>query len=185
MELALSIKVQGVLTPLRVVRSPAGLGYLIVAGERRWRAASLAGINELPCLLLNADVENNTLCELAILDNLHRANLRPGEEARAVAELDRLGMTQREIAQRLSKSVAWVSQRLMLAKLPEATLKQLDNGIITREEALGLSKLLEYPELIEACLEPDGRLLKARLGGHVPEEVSERVQAVMRVLEFL
>ncbi len=183
-ELGLSIKAKGVLTPLRVIRAPTGTGYLIVAGERRWRAAGLAGISKLPCLVVDDDAGEGSLLELAIVDNLHRANLRPGEEARAIAQLERLGMTHREIARRLGKSAAWVSQRLAIAKLPDAALQQLDSGAITREEALALSRLLDYPDLVEACLEPDGKRLKARVGGHVPEAVGERVQVVMRVLEM-
>lgn len=183
-ELALSIKAKGVLTPLRVVRAPKEAGYLIVAGERRWRAAGLAGIAELPCLVIEEEAGESAPLEVAIVDNLQRVNLRPGEEARAIAELDRLGMTQREISHRLGKSPAWVSQRLAIARLPDAALQQLDSGAITREEALALSRLLDYPDLVEACLEPDGKQLKARLGGHVPEAVGERVQAVMRVLEM-
>lgn len=183
-ELALSIKTQGVLTPLRVVRASTGIGYLIVAGERRWRAAGLAGIPEVPCLVMDGAAEESQLRELAVLDNLHRANLRPGEEARAIAELDALGLTQREIAQRLGKSPAWVSQRLAIAKLPDLALQQLDTGTITREEALALSRLLNYPDLVQACLETDGRRLRARLSGHVPEGLGARVQAVLRALEM-
>ncbi len=183
-ELALSIKAKGVLTPLRVVRAPAGLGYLIVAGERRWRAADMAGITELPCLVMSRDPEDSELQELAILDNLHRSNLRPGEEARAIRELDRLGIKQSEIAHGLGKSQTWVSQRIAIAKLPDTALEQLDSGTITREEALALTRLLDCPELVEACLEPDGKQLRERLHGHVPDAVGERVQAVLRTLEL-
>lgn len=183
-ELAISIQEQGVLTPLRVVRSVRGTEYLIVTGERRWRAAGLAGLSVLPCMVMIDEdkTSNNTLHELAVLDNLHRANLRPGEEARAIRDLSSLGMTQREIAQRLGKSVTWVSHRQTIARLPSVVLERLDGGAVTREEAIALCKLLEYPDLIEACLETDGRRLAARLCGHVPEDVGERVQAVLRVL---
>lgn len=183
-ELAESLKTEGVLTPLRVTPAPESAGYLIVAGERRWRAAGLAGISELPCIILEEQVGEERLRELAILDNLHRADLRPGEEARAVAKLECLGLTQRDIAERLGKSPGWVSQRLTIAKLPDLAIEQLDNGAITREEAKALTKLADYPELVLACLEPDGKRLKERLGGHVPSGVGERLQAVRRALEI-
>src|SRR5438067_5354271 len=148
-ELAASLSARGVLSPLRVIASPDGHGYLIVAGERRWRASELAGITHLPCLVVRSNSKDGTLQELAILDNLHRANLRPGEEARAIAKLEQFGFSQADIAVRLGKSQGWVSQRLSMARLPEAALEQLDDGLITREEALALAKLADHPDLIQ------------------------------------
>ena len=179
-----SISSHGVLTPLRVVRVRAGQGYLIVAGERRWRAAGQIGMAALPCIVMEDGVDDELLHELAILDNLHRANLLPAEEARAVADLDRLGVKQREIAFRLGKSPSWVSQRLATSRLPDFALDRLDSRTITREEAFALTKLRDHPDLIEACLEPTGNRLKARLGAHVPSSVGPRVQAVMRLFEL-
>ena len=183
-ELAQSMKIQGVLSPLRVVRGAAGLGYFIVAGERRWRAAAQVGIREVPCFIVDPRAGESDFRELAILDNLHRANLRPAEESRAIRELAHLGLRQRVIAERLGKSPAWVSQRLAMAKLPEIAHERLDEGTISREEALALTKLLHYPELVEACLEPTGGLLRAHVAGHVPEGVGERAQAALRALEI-
>jgi ParB family chromosome partitioning protein len=139
-ELAASMKTQGVLTPLRVVPiSGDAHGYFIVAGERRWRAAGIAGITDLPCMVMDQRADEGALRQMALLDNLHRSNLRPGEEARGVAELDRLGMSNRLIADRLGKSQVWVSHRLAIARLPESALRQLDQGRITIEEARGLA----------------------------------------------
>ena len=70
-ELAMSIKMQGVLTPLRIICASGESGYLIVAGERRWRAATLAGLRELPCLEMDRAAVDSTIREIAILDNLH------------------------------------------------------------------------------------------------------------------
>lgn len=183
-ELATSIRARGILSPLRVIPDQNRDRYLIVAGERRWRAARIAGLLELPCIVMNANAEAGDLHELAILDNLHRSNLKPGEEARAIADLQRLGLRLRDISRRLGKSQTWVTQRLAMARLPELALGQLDDGSITREEALGLARFADDPELVEACLEADGRRLVKRLGGHVPETVGERVQAIRRVLEM-
>ncbi len=183
-ELASSIRSHGVLTPLRVVPKHVGNSYLIVAGERRWRAANIVGLTELPCIVMDRDIKDTSLRELAVLDNLHRANLRPGEEVRAVANLDCWGMKRQDIIEQLGKSPTWVSQRLAMSKLPDTALAYLDNGTITREEAITLCKLIEYPDLLEACLEPEGELLKTRLAAHVPHGIGERARAVMRVLEM-
>ena len=170
--------------PLRVVPDQKSQSYLVVAGERRWRAATQLGLTTLPCIVMDEAVNDELLHELAILDNLHRANLLPAEEARAVADLDGLGVKQQEIASRLGKSPSWVSQRLAISRLPEIVLRHLDNGTVTREEAFALTKLQEYPDLIEECLEPTGNKLKARLGAHVPSSIGPRVQAFMRLFEF-
>lgn len=185
-ELATSIRARGILSPLRVVPDPDSKKkrYLIVAGERRWRAAALAGLAQLPCFVMSAETGTGALQELAILDNLHRANLRPGEEARAVSQLQELNISVQDMALRLGKSQGWVRQRLAIARLPESALEQLDDGVLTREEALGLARFADDTELIEACLEPNGRRLAQRLAGHVPETVGERVQAIRRVFEL-
>ena len=183
-ELAGSIKSLGVLTPLRVVPDQSSQTYLVVAGERRWRAATQLGLTTLPCIVMEEVVDHELLRELAILDNLHRANLLPAEEARAVADLDRLGVKQQDIALRLGKSLSWISQRLAISRLPEIVLRRLDNGTVTREEAFALTKLREYPDLIEECLEPTGNQLKARLSAHVPSSIGPRVQAIMRLFEL-
>lgn len=183
-ELAASIEAQGVLTPLRVVAASDEKGFLIVAGERRWRAAVIVGMADVPCLVLNRVTSDEGLHELAILDNLHRANLRPGEEVRAIRQLQQIGLSQRDISSRLGKSLTWVAQRIAISRLPDSALDRLDRGEITREEAVALSRLLDHPDLVDACLDPDGRNLRARLGGHVPELLGERVQAVRRALEI-
>jgi ParB family chromosome partitioning protein len=149
-ELAISIRARGILSPLRVVPDVGHKRYLIVAGERRWRAAALAGLAEVPCLVMTADARSGAFHEFAILDNLHRANLRPGEEARAVTQLQHLGLTLHEVADRLGKSQGWVSQRLAIARLPESALGQLDDGSLTREEALQLARFADQTDLSEA-----------------------------------
>ena len=148
-ELADSLRSRGFLAPIKVVSARDG-GFLIVAGERRWRASAIAGIAELPCVVIDSAADDAALREIAILDNLHRLNLRPGEEARAVALLVGKGAAPRDVAKGLGKSETWVTQRLAIASLPEAALTRLDNGEITIEEARALSKLSGYPELLDA-----------------------------------
>lgn len=100
-----------------------------------------------------------------------------------MAQLHRLGLTYRQLGERIGKSPVWVSQRIAISKLPECAIDLLNQGGMTREEALALTKLAETPVILEECLEPGGRALRMRLGGQVPESIGERVQAVLRVNE--
>ena len=119
-ELAASIAQHGVLTPLRVVQA-ADQDYLIVMGERRWRAAQLAGLADVPCLVSRN--EEVRLGELAVVDNIQRVQLSLSDEVRAVVFLQDSGLNQREIAKSLGKSQTWVSQRGQLAKLPRIVIE--------------------------------------------------------------
>ena len=110
-ELAASIKEHGIIQPLLVTRSPDG--YQLIAGERRWRAASLAGLRTVPVVV--RDVAPNEVLELAVVENVQRADLNPLEEAMAYKELvDRFGLTQEEVATRVGKSRVAVSNTLRL-----------------------------------------------------------------------
>lgn len=181
-ELAAAIRAQGVLTPLLVV--PDGEGtYQLVAGERRWRAAERAGVTELPCRVLAAD--RSDLQELAVLDNLHRQDLRPLEQAEGLRRLAELGLSQREIARRLGQSQPWVSQRLALLELPEEARAALDSGGITYEEARELRKIAAWPDWIRAVVRDLGRsrvpAMQKLLGRDlwVPEDVVGRVKLLL------
>ena len=121
-ELADSIREHGVLSPL-MVRSMGDGSYQIIAGERRWRAARAAGLMELPARIVVAD--DKTALELAMVENLQREDLSPIEEARGYKVLmEEFGMTQEEVAQRVSKSRPSVANALRLLALP-AELKEL------------------------------------------------------------
>ena len=121
-ELSDSIREHGVLSPL-MVRSMGDGSYQIIAGERRWRAARAAGLNELPARIVVAD--DKRALELAMVENLQREDLSPIEEARGYrALIEEFGMTQEEIAQRVSKSRPSVANALRLLSLP-AELKEL------------------------------------------------------------
>jgi len=121
-ELADSIREHGVLSPL-MVRSVDGGFYQIIAGERRWRAARAAGVSEVPARIVVAD--DKRALELAMVENLQREDLSPIEEARGYkALMEEFGMTQEEVAQRVSKSRPSVANALRLLALP-AELKEL------------------------------------------------------------
>ncbi len=149
-ELAASIKEHDILTPLTV--SAAGNVYHLIAGERRLRAAAIAELAEVPVRVVYGATDDE-LRQTAIIDNLHREDLRPGEEALAIKTLSETGMKQDAIAAALGKSQAWVSQRLGLTKLPDERLQDVDNGVITVEDARELVKLVKLPELMNMALD--------------------------------
>ena len=116
-ELASSIREHGVLQPI-IVRRDAEAGYVLVAGERRWRAARLAGLSEIPAII--TDVASEGLLAVALVENLQREDLSPLEEAHAYARLiDRTGMTQQRLAARVGKSRAANTNALRLLQLPD------------------------------------------------------------------
>lgn len=139
-ELADSIRVHGVLEPL-IVR-PAKDGFEIVAGERRYRAAALAGRETVPVLVC-ALSDEETL-ELALIENLQRADLDPLEQARgfmALMTANPTRFTVRTIAARLALSEHWVADRLSLLHLVPEAQRQLDEGAITPSHGIALAKL--------------------------------------------
>lgn len=137
-ELAASIREKGVIQPLIVRDNPRKTGgYEIVAGERRWRAAQLAQLHDLPVLV--RDVSDTELLELAIIENIQRADLNPVEEAMGYRQLmDRFGHTQEKMAEVLSKSRSYIANLLRLLTLPEAVLGWLREGKLTAGHARAL-----------------------------------------------
>ena len=149
-ELSESIREHGVLQPLNV-RSIGGGYYQIIAGERRWRAARLAGLTEVPVRIVEADDRKAT--ELAMVENLQREDLNPVEEARGYKTLiSEYGMTQAEVAQRVSKSRPVVANSLRLLSLPENLMTKLENGELSVGSARTLLAL-ESEEQIQAAAE--------------------------------
>ena len=127
--LASSLRHQGVLQPV-VVRPRAAGGYELVAGERRWRAAREAGLDSLPALVRDTDDRETLL--LSLVENVAREDLSPVEEARAYATLvDEFELSLGEVAERVGRSKAGVSNRLRLLELPEEVLWMLARGELT------------------------------------------------------
>lgn len=134
-ELADSIKVHGVIQPILVVERNGR--YLIVAGERRWRASKIAGLKEIPCLV--ADFTNTEIKEISIIENLQRKDLSPIEEAKAIKELiDEFGWTQDVVAERLGKSRPAISNTLRILNLQPEVLKMIEDGILSAGHAKSL-----------------------------------------------
>ncbi len=117
-ELILSIKERGVLEPLLVTPSALKGRWMIIAGERRWRAARAAGLREVPCIEL--DVDEQGVAEIALIENMQRKDLTPWEEADGLAALcQRYGYTHEEVARKVGKSRSTVTEALSLAAIPE------------------------------------------------------------------
>ncbi|MFK7745014.1 MAG: ParB/RepB/Spo0J family partition protein [Roseobacter sp.] len=135
-DLTASIKEKGVIQPL-IVRSIAAGQYEIVAGERRWRAAQRAQLHEVPVVVRSfTDVE---VLEVAIIENIQRADLNPIEEAAGYRQLmDRFGHTQEKMAEALGKSRSHIANLLRLLNLPEAVLEMVRGGDLSAGHARAL-----------------------------------------------
>ena len=137
-ELAASIKEYGVISPLSV-RLHYGR-YELVAGERRLRAAKMAGLKKVPCVVLDVDMEESSV--LAMVENVQRQDLNFAEEARGIANLIRLfDMSQEECARRLGKSQSAVANKLRLLKHPPQVLEALRRGGFSERHARALLRL--------------------------------------------
>ena len=137
-ELAASIREKGIIQPLIVRERIAESGtYEIVAGERRWRAAQLAQLHEVPVLI--RDLSDTEVLEVAIIENIQRADLNPVEEAAAYKQLmERFGHTQEKLAEALSKSRSHIANLMRLLQLPEEVLVWLREGKLTAGHARAL-----------------------------------------------
>ena len=137
--LAESISLHGVMQPL-AVREVTGGYYQIIAGERRWRAARLAGLREIPAVIMEAD--DKTTMELALIENLQRQDLNPVEEALGYRSLmEEYGLTQDETASRVGKSRPAVANALRLLALSPKVLEMVRQGTLSAGHARALLQL--------------------------------------------
>ena len=137
-ELADSIAEKGIIQPLIVRRSPGKKDeYQIVAGERRWRAAQLTKLHEIPVLL--RDYDDTEVLEIAIIENIQRADLNPVDEAAGYRQLmDRFGHTQDQLATALGKSRSHIANLMRLLTLPDEIQDYLVTGVLTASHARAL-----------------------------------------------
>lgn len=146
-ELAESIREHGILEPLVVAHTPAG--YQIVAGERRWRAAKMAGLEMVPVIIKETSPKG--MLELALVENVQRTDLNPIERAKAFQRLmEEFGLSSSDVAQRIGKSGAYVSNTMRLLTLPDAIKDGLISGLITEGHARALAGIPDVKTMIEA-----------------------------------
>ena len=158
--LAESIREHGVLQPLLVRPLPAG-GYQIVAGERRWRAARMLGLDEIPVVV--RDLSDLEAAQIALIENLQRENLNPIEEAQGFRRLqDDFGMKQEEIAKTVGRSRSAVANAIRLLRLPDEVQELLIDGSISAGHARALLGFLDEEAMIMAAKKAAAGLLTVR-----------------------
>ena len=144
-----SIREHGIIQPLTVRELNSGY-YQIIAGERRWRAARMAGLSEIPAVIIEAD--DKKAMELALIENLQRQDLNPVEEALGYQTLmNDSGMTQDETAQRVGKSRPAVANALRLLNLPEALLEKVREGQLSPGHARAVLTVKDPKKQLEAA----------------------------------
>ena len=142
-----SIKEHGVLEPLVIAKTPAG--YQIIAGERRWRAAKLAGMTHIPALV--RETTPRRMLEMALVENVQRIDLNPLDRGKGFERLmHEFNLTSTEIAVRIGKSVAYVSNSLRLLNLPDALKDGLLSGLISEGHARALGAIDDTPLMVDA-----------------------------------
>jgi ParB family transcriptional regulator, chromosome partitioning protein len=165
-----SIKEHGILEPLVVAKTPAG--YQIIAGERRWRASKLAGLTHVPAIVRETTPKG--MLEMALVENVQRVDLNPLDRAKGFERLlNEFGLTTSEVAVKIGKSVAYVSNSIRLLALPDALKDGLLSGLITEGHARALAAIEDTELMIEAykiILRESGSVRRA-------EELARRMKA--------
>src|SRR4030065_784670 len=165
-----SIKEHGVLEPLVVAKTPAG--FQIIAGERRWRASKLAGLSHVPAIIRETSPKG--MLEMALVENVQRVDLNPLDRAKRFERLmTEFGLTSSEIAVRIGKSVAYVSNSIRLLTLPEALKDGLISGLISEGHARALAAIDDHDLMVDAykiILKESGSVRRA-------EELARRMKA--------
>ncbi|WP_318362105.1 ParB/RepB/Spo0J family partition protein [uncultured Agathobaculum sp.] len=149
-ELAESIRQHGVITPITVRRADKDGYYQIIAGERRWRAARQAGLEDIPAMILEAS--ESEVMELALIENLQRQDLNPIEEAEGYERLmKQFGLTQEQVAQRVVKSRSAVANALRLLALPDAVRSMVSEGELSGGHARAVLAVAEEGRRVDAA----------------------------------
>jgi len=169
-ELVDSIRQHGILEPLVLAKTPAG--FQIIAGERRWRAAKIAGLSKVPVIIKETTPQG--MLEMAIIENVQRIDLNPLERAQAFKRLiDEFGLSTGEIAVKIAKSAPYVSNTLRLLSLPDALKDAIASGATTEGHARALASL-EDPHLI---IEAYKIILSDNLSVRGAEELARKMKA--------
>jgi len=172
LELVDSIKEHGILEPLVVAHTPAG--YQIIAGERRWRAAKMAGLDTVPCVI--KETTPRRMLEMAIVENVQREDLNALERAEAFNRLAvEFQMVLADIGKQVGKSPSYVTNTLKLLDLPDALKDGLLSGLISEGHARALQGIHEKSKMIEAYKQ----VLKESASVRRTEEIARRIRAMM------
>src|SRR5690554_408063 len=176
-DLANSIREHGIVQPV-VVRPSAAEGRVeIIAGERRWRAAQRAGVKEIPVIV--RDVDDRVALELAIIENVQRADLNPGEEAGGYQELmEEHNYTQADLGQVIGKSRSHVANTLRLLKLPETVRVMISEGSLTAGHARTLVNATDPEVLAKRIIEEGLSVRQAEALAAAPDAAEPK--SVMR-----
>lgn len=170
-ELVSSVKLYGVLEPIVVAHTPAG--YQIIAGERRWRAAKLAGLKEVPVIVKVTTPRG--MLEMAVIENVQRVDLSPIERAQAFQQLLRdFKFSHQQVADKIGKSIAYVSNSLRLLGLPDAIKDGLAGGLISEGHARALASIEDERLMIE-CYK---QILKETASVRRAEELVRRYKSI-------
>lgn len=179
-ELVDSIKEHGVLEPLVVAKTPAG--FQIIAGERRWRAAKMAGLSTVPAII--KETSPRGMLEMALVENVQREDLNPLDRAKAFIRLiEEFSLTNKEIAQRISKSPAYISNSVKLLSLPDALKDGLLSGLITEGHARALASIDDVKLMIEAykiILRESGSVRRAE---EIARRMKKRAKQVSKLVD--
>jgi ParB family chromosome partitioning protein len=172
-ELAQSIRAHGIIQPL-IVRARSDGGFVLIAGERRWRAAQRAGLPQVPVVV--QDISPKESFERALVENLQRADLNPMEEAEAYARLvSEHGYTQEQVAERVGKERSTVANSLRLLKLPPSVRQKVEEGALSMGHARALLALESVADIEVVSRQVAARglsvrateaLIRQRLKGH-------------------
>jgi ParB family transcriptional regulator, chromosome partitioning protein len=151
-ELSSSIKEKGVLEPLLVKPLEKTDKWLIIAGERRWRAAQLAGLTEVPCIEM--DLDEQSVAEIALIENLQRKDLTIWEEADALLALcQKFGYTHEDLAKKIGKSRSSVTESLSIANLPISVRESCKrNAINSKSNLLLIARKFDEPEMLRSVV---------------------------------
>ena len=170
-QLADSIAANGVIQPI-IVRKAKGGFYEIIAGERRWRASKMAGLTEVPVVIM--DTDDRKTAELSLIENIQRENLNPVEEANAYRILlQNFDLTQETLAKRVGKSRSAITNSMRLLELPPEVLKMLSDGEISAGHARAIIGLVDKSETVEVAETVEEKGLSVR----ATEELVRKVNA--------
>lgn len=185
-----SIKEHGILEPLVIAKTPAG--FQIIAGERRWRAARLAGLSHVPTVV--RETSPRGMLEMALVENVQRIDLNPLERASGFERLmNEFGLTTSQVSARIGKSVSYVSNSIRLLTLPDALKDGLLSGLVSEGHARALAAIDDQNLMVEAykiILRESGSVRRAeelarrmKAKSKQPRKPGARIESVMVVSE--